>query len=117
MRLHAAVQAFRAVRLPRARPAIVGTPSGGFNDQELDEASEIGAFCQRNYGVTFPMTEKVSVRAQPHPLACRPRASPNQGRRLNFTKYLVDADGKLVHRGRPRSSPRPGDRRGDQSLG
>jgi glutathione peroxidase len=78
---------------------IVGTPSGDFNDQELDDASEIGAFCQRNYGVTFPMTEKVSVRAEPHPLWADLARQPESGPPAwNFTKYLVGADGKLVHR-------------------
>src|SRR3954462_222988 len=47
---------------------ILGCPSGDFAGQELDEAEAIGEFCQRNYGVTFPMTAKMSVRADPDPL-------------------------------------------------
>jgi len=78
---------------------IVGTPSGDFNDQELDEASEIGAFCQRNYGVAFTMTEKVSVRAEPHPLWADLARQPDSGPPVwNFTKYLVGADGRLIER-------------------
>jgi glutathione peroxidase len=77
---------------------IVGSPSGDFAEQELDEA-EIGAFCQKNYGVTFPLTEKVSVRAEPHPLwgdiARQPDSDPPA---WNFTKYLVGADGRLIAR-------------------
>jgi glutathione peroxidase len=78
---------------------IVGTPSGDFNDQELEDASEIGAFCQRNYGVAFTMTEKVSVRADPHPLWADLARQPDSGPPgWNFTKYLVGADGQLIER-------------------
>jgi len=78
---------------------IVGTPSGDFNDQELDDAAEIGAFCQRNYGVAFTMTEKVSVRAEPHPLWADLARQPDSGPPVwNFTKYLVGADGRLIER-------------------
>jgi glutathione peroxidase len=78
---------------------IVGTPSGDFNDQELDDAAEIGQFCQRNYGVTFTMTEKVSVRADPHPLWDDLARQPDSGPPVwNFTKYLVGADGRLLAR-------------------
>jgi glutathione peroxidase len=78
---------------------MLGCPSGDFNEQELEDAAAIGEFCQRNYGVTFPMTEKVSVRAQPHPLwedlARQPGSAPPV---WNFSKYLVGADGKLIAR-------------------
>jgi glutathione peroxidase len=78
---------------------LLGCPSGDFAGQELDDADEIGAFCQRNYGVTFPMSEKVSVRAQPHPLwddlARQPGSAPPV---WNFSKYLVGADGRLIAR-------------------
>ena len=85
---------------------IVGTPSGDFNEQELDDASEIGAFCQRNYGVTFTMTEKVSVRAQPHPLWADLARQPDSGAPAwNFTKYLVGADGKLIARWSTKTKP------------
>lgn len=78
---------------------VVGTPSGDFAAQELDAAEAIGEFCQRNYGVTFTMTEKVSVRANPHPLwsdlARQPRSGPPT---WNFSKYLVGSDGRLLAR-------------------
>ncbi|MCK9249182.1 MAG: glutathione peroxidase [Solirubrobacteraceae bacterium] len=78
---------------------IVGSPSGDFAGQEHDDADAIGEVCQRNYGVTFPVTEKVSVRAEPHPLweelARQPESGPPA---WNFTKYLVDGDGRLVGR-------------------
>ena len=50
---------------PSAACRCSATPSADFDDQEFDDAAEIGGFCQRNYGVTFPMTEKMSVRADP----------------------------------------------------
>jgi len=76
---------------------MLGTPSADFADQEYEDASEIGAFCQRNYGVTFPMTEKMSVRADPAPLWSDLARQPNSGPPVwNFGKYLIGADGKLV---------------------
>jgi glutathione peroxidase-family protein len=78
---------------------VLGSPSGDFADQEFDDAEEIGAFCQKNYGVTFPLTERMSVRAEPAPLwsdlARQPGSAPPA---WNFTKYLVGADGKIVAR-------------------
>ena len=76
---------------------MLGTPSADFNDQEYDDASEIGEFCQRNYGVTFPMTEKMSVRADPAPLWSDLARQPNSGPPVwNFGKYLIGADGRLL---------------------
>ena len=78
---------------------MLGSPSADFDDQEYDEADEIGEFCQKNYGVTFPLTERTSVRADPSPLwddlARQPESGPPA---WNFTKYLVGADGKLIAR-------------------
>jgi glutathione peroxidase len=78
---------------------VLGSPSKDFADQEFDSADEIGAFCQRNYGVTFPLTELTSVRADPSPLwndlARQPGSGPPG---WNFTKYLVGADGNLIAR-------------------
>jgi glutathione peroxidase len=78
---------------------LVGTPSGDFADQEFDDASEIGAFCQKNYGVSFPLTERASVRQDPDPLWTDLGSQPNSAPPVwNFTKYLVGADGRLVAR-------------------
>jgi glutathione peroxidase len=78
---------------------ILGTPSADFMEQELSSSEEIGEFCQKNYGVQFPLTEKMSVRADPAPLwqdlARQPKSAPPV---WNFTKYLVGADGKLIAR-------------------
>ncbi len=76
---------------------ILGSPSGDFMEQEFDDASEIGAFCQKNYGVQFPLTEKTSVRENPDPLWRELTSQPNSGPpQWNFTKYLVDGDGRLI---------------------
>ncbi|MEA2248955.1 MAG: glutathione peroxidase, partial [Solirubrobacteraceae bacterium] len=78
---------------------MLGCPSGDFAGQEFSDAAAINDFCRRNYGVTFPLTEKMSVRADPHPLwidlARQPGSAPPV---WNFSKYLVGADGFLVKR-------------------
>jgi glutathione peroxidase len=78
---------------------VLGSPSADFAGQEYGAAEEIGDFCERNYGVRFPLTEKLSVRADPAPLwrdLARQPASGPPG--WNFTKYLVGADGRLIAR-------------------
>lgn len=78
---------------------LLGSPSADFADQELDDAEEIGEFCQKNYGVSFPLTERTSVRADPSPLWADLARQPGSGPPVwNFTKYLVGADGKLIGR-------------------
>jgi glutathione peroxidase len=78
---------------------LLGSPSADFADQEYDSADEIGEFCQKNYGVSFPLTERTSVRAQPSPLWSDLARQPESGPPVwNFTKYLVGADGRLLAR-------------------
>jgi glutathione peroxidase len=78
---------------------VLGSPSGDFADQEFEDAEEIGAFCQKNYGVSFPLTERTSVSADPSPLWSDLARQPGSGPPVwNFTKYLVGADGKLIAR-------------------
>lgn len=85
---------------------MLGTPSGDFADQEFEDADEIGEFCQRNYGVSFPLTERTSVRADPSPLWADLARQPGSGPPAwNFTKYLVDADGRLVARWSSKVTP------------
>jgi glutathione peroxidase len=85
---------------------VVGSPSADFAGQEYDQAAEIGEFCQRNYGVGFPLTERMSVRADPDPLwrdlARQPGSKPPA---WNFTKYLVGADGRLLSRWATKTKP------------
>jgi glutathione peroxidase len=76
---------------------ILGSPSGDFADQEFEGADEIGAFCQKNYGVRFPLTQRTSVREQPDEFWRELTSQPNSAApSWNFTKYLVGADGHLV---------------------
>lgn len=82
---------------------VLGFPCNQFGGQEPGSAEEIGAFCQRNYGVSFPMFAKVDVNGPAaHPLfAWLTRERPGRlGRKVrwNFTKFLVDADGTVLAR-------------------
>ncbi len=85
---------------------LIGSPSADFAGQEYDSAEEIGAFCARTYGVTFPLTERTSVRADPDPLwrqlARQPGSAPPT---WNFAKYLVGGDGHLIGRWPTRCKP------------
>jgi glutathione peroxidase len=81
---------------------IVGFPANNFGEQEPGSNSEIGEFCKRNYGVTFPMAEKVSVKGgDTHPLfqyliSEAKKLGAEDPIQWNFTKFLVDENGKLV---------------------
>jgi glutathione peroxidase len=78
---------------------MLGTPSADFADQEYGEAGEIATFCETTYAVTFPLTERTSVRADPSPLwedLSRQPGSAAPG--WNFTKYLIGSDGMLIER-------------------
>ena len=81
---------------------ILGFPCNDFGNQEPGSADEIGAFCQRNYGVSFPMMEKVSVSgSEQHPVygwLCKEEANGvgDHKVRWNFHKFLVDEEGRLV---------------------
>jgi glutathione peroxidase len=85
---------------------LLGSPSADFADQEFDDAEQIGEFCQKNYGVSFPLTERMSVRADPAPLWSDLARQPNSGPPVwNFTKYLVGADGALIARWATKVAP------------
>lgn len=86
-------------------------PSNQFGAQEPGSAAEIGSFCQRNYGVTFPMFAKIDVNGpSAHPLyrflkQCRPGLLGSQRIKWNFTKFLVDRTGRVVDRFAPSTKP------------
>ena len=90
---------------------VVGVPCNQFMGQEPGTAEEIAEFCSATYGVTFPMTEKVEVNGpSAHPvyreLTAVPDASGEAGDvQWNFEKFLVDGDGRVVGRFRPRTEP------------
>ena len=83
--------------------AVLGFPCNQFGGQEPGDAEEIGAFCEKNYGVTFPLFEKVDVNGdEAHPLFrwLREETSGVMGSAIkwNFTKFLVGRDGTVLKR-------------------
>ena len=89
---------------------VLGFPCNQFGGQEPGEAAEIGEFCQRNYGVSFPMFDKVEVNGDgAHPLFqwLRQEKGGMLGSKIkwNFTKFLVGRDGKVVDRYAPTTAP------------
>jgi glutathione peroxidase len=77
--------------------AVLGFPANNFLWQEPGSNNEIASFCQRNYGVSFQMFEKVSVKgSDKHPLYKWLAAKTGETPSWNFCKYLVSADGNEV---------------------
>jgi glutathione peroxidase len=90
---------------------VLAFPSNQFGNQEPGTAGDIAAFCERNYGVSFPVFAKVDVNgAHAHP-AFRFLTGARRGffgtRRIkwNFTKFLVDRQGDVVGRYAPSTDP------------
>ena len=83
---------------------IVGVPANNFGAQEPGTNAEIKTFCSSKYHVTFPMMAKVSVKGSDitplYQFLTDKAANPKTGGEIgwNFTKFLVDADGKVVDR-------------------
>ena len=81
---------------------VVGVPCNQFGGQEPGNEENISIFCSEKYNVTFPMTEKVSVRgSNQHPLYKWLTSKELNGRKnssvkWNFQKYLIDKDGNLI---------------------
>jgi glutathione peroxidase len=81
---------------------IVGFPANNFGGQEPGSNNEIKEFCQKNYGVTFPMAGKVSVKGKDiHPLFKyltdeAAKLGNKEPIKWNFTKFLLDENGKLI---------------------
>jgi len=91
--------------------AVLGFPCNQFGSQDPGSNDEIGAFCQRNYGVTFPMMGKINVNgADAHPLyrwltAEAPGLLGSKAIKWNFTKFLVGRDGRVLKRYAPQDAP------------
>jgi len=90
---------------------ILGFPCGQFNEQEFDDVNETMEFCQVNYGVTFPMFQKIDVKGpNAHPLfkflVSEKKGFIFEDIKWNFTKFLVDPDGQVVKRYAPQTSPK-----------
>src|SRR3954462_14184007 len=90
---------------------VLGFPCNQFGSQDPGSNDEIGAFCQKNYGVSFPMMGKVDVNgAGSHPLyqwlsAEAPGLLGSKAIKWNFTKFLVGKDGQVIKRYAPQDSP------------
>jgi glutathione peroxidase len=91
--------------------AVLGFPCNQFGAQEAGTEAKIGAFCQKNFGVSFPLFAKIEVNGpQAHPLY---RFLKNAKRGIfgsgkikwNFTKFLVDRQGNVVGRYAPTTKP------------
>ncbi|AIQ62867.1 glutathione peroxidase [Paenibacillus stellifer] len=90
---------------------VLGFPSNQFASQEPGNSDEIEEFCQLNYGVTFPMYEKIDVNGDnAHPLFKHltkeaPGALGSKRVKWNFTKFLVDREGRVLKRFAPTTTP------------
>ena len=90
---------------------VAGFPANNFGQQEPGSNAEIGAFCKSKFGVTFPMFAKISVagkdKAPLYQFLTDKTANPKTGGEIpwNFTKYLVDRNGKVVQRFEPAVTP------------
>ena len=90
---------------------VLGFPCNQFGSQEPGDAEEIASFCQKNYGVSFPMFAKIDVNGNDaHPLyqylkKAAPGLLGSEGIKWNFTKFLVDRQGEVVGRYAPATAP------------
>jgi glutathione peroxidase len=90
---------------------IAGFPANNFGGQEPGSNAEIGAFCKSKFGVTFPMYSKISVagkdKAPLYQFLTDKAANPKTGGEIqwNFTKFLVDRNGKVIARFEPAVEP------------
>jgi glutathione peroxidase len=91
--------------------AVLGFPCNQFGAQEPGSEGEIAKFCSTNYDVTFPMFAKIDVNgAHAHPLyeylkSAVPGVAGTEAIKWNFTKFLVDRDGKVIERYAPTTTP------------
>jgi glutathione peroxidase len=90
---------------------VLGFPCNQFGAQEPGDEAAIGAFCEKNYGVTFPMFAKIEVNGEnAHPLykylkEAKPGLLGSEAIKWNFTKFLIGRDGEPVARYAPQTKP------------
>jgi glutathione peroxidase len=89
---------------------VIGFPSNDFGGQEPGSAEQIETFCRTNYGVTFPMMAKVHAKGSDKAPIYRTLTEETSGDirgevKWNFTKFLVDPDGRVVQRFGSRVKP------------
>ncbi|MCE9678107.1 glutathione peroxidase [Shewanella sp. AS1] len=91
--------------------AVLGFPCNQFGKQEQGDETEISEFCELNFGVNFPMFAKIEVNGDnAHPLFryLKQQAKGVLGSesiKWNFTKFLVDGEGRVVERFAPTTTP------------
>jgi glutathione peroxidase len=91
---------------------VLGFPCNQFGAQEPGSAEQIGAFCEKNYGVSFPIFAKIDVNGEnAHPLYRFLRGEKSgifgtEAIKWNFTKFLVDRRGKVIDRYGPSTEPK-----------
>ena len=89
---------------------VLGFPCNQFGGQDPGSNDQIGAFCQKNYGVDFPMFAKVDVKGpEAHAifryLTNNSKGVLGNGIKWNFTKFLIGRDGKVMNRYAPTTKP------------
>lgn len=95
----------------KGKLVVIGFPANNFNQQEPGSNNEIAEFCKKNYGVSFPMAEKVSVKGDDIAPIFKYLVEEAAKKGIkdpiswNFTKFLVDEEGKLVTVFPPRTTP------------
>lgn len=94
----------------KGKLVVIGFPANNFGGQEPGENLNIKDFCQKNFGVTFPLAEKSSVKGKDiNPLFKYLTTAENPDFtgeiKWNFEKFLIDENGKLIHRFRSEVTP------------
>ena len=89
---------------------VLGFPCNQFGGQDSGSNEQIGVFCQKNYGVDFPMFAKVDVKgSEAHALfrylTNNSKGVLGNGIKWNFTKFLIGKDGTVLHRYAPTTKP------------
>ena len=89
---------------------VLGFPCNQFGGQDPGSNEQIGAYCQKNYGVTFPMFSKVDVKGPEAHILFRYLTNNSKGIlgngiKWNFTKFLIGRDGKVLNRFAPTTKP------------
>lgn len=90
---------------------VLGFPCNQFGKQEQGDAAQIGAFCQKNYGVSFPMFSKIDVNGDnAAPLyqqlkQAAPGVMGTKAIKWNFTKFLLNQQGEVIKRYAPTTKP------------
>ncbi|HZV66197.1 MAG TPA: glutathione peroxidase [Telluria sp.] len=90
---------------------VLGFPCNQFGGQEPGSDADVGAFCEKNFGVTFPLFSKIEVNGDgTHPLFAHlkkeaPGLLGTQAIKWNFTKFLIRKDGSVYKRYAPSTTP------------